>query len=180
MKNIFCLITALFLVGCTTTIPRKNPNGKVFPNITGTALDGKVWSFPKDVQNEKVLFLVGYDQDAQFDIDRWLIGIDMKKYKVNVFEIPTIEGWVPRLISGKIDEGMRSGIPEEIWKVVVTVYDDAEKIINITGNENPLNARAIVLNAKGEIVYFHDRGFSVSALNKLSDYFPSSLMKECD
>ena len=131
-------------------------------------------------ENEKVLLLVGYDQDAQFDIDRWLIGIDMKKFKVNVFEIPTIRGWVPRLISGKIDEGMRSGIPEELWKVVVTVYDDAEKIINMTGNEDPLNARAIVLNKKGEVVYFHDRGFAVSALNKLSEHFPSILSKDCE
>ena len=179
LKSVLLIGATLCLVSCTTTIPRQNPTGKVFPNVTGTALDGKKWNFPKDLSNQKVLLLVGYDQDAQFDIDRWLIGMDQKKYQANIFEVPTIKGWVPRLISGTIDEGMRSGIPEELWKLVVTVYRDAEKIINLTGNEDPLNARVIVLDEKGEIAYFYDRGFSVSALNKLGDYFPSSLPKGC-
>jgi hypothetical protein len=36
-----------------------------------------------------------------------------------------------------------------------------------TGNENPNNARIILLNSNNEIVYFYDRGFSVGALNNL-------------
>jgi hypothetical protein len=174
------LVMLFFICSCTTTVVRRNPIGEVFPSVSGNALDGKTWNFPSDSKGKMALLLIGYAQDAQFDIDRWLIGIDQKKYKIDVFEVPTIKGWIPRLISGKIDEGMKSGIPEELWKVVITIYDDAETIIAMTGNEDPLNARAIVLNEKGEIVYFHDRGFSVGALNKLSEFFPSSLSKNCE
>ena len=46
--------------------------------------------------------LIGYKQDTQFDIDRWLIGIDQKKYILNVFEVPTVKGWVPNVNSNFI------------------------------------------------------------------------------
>ena len=179
MKSSFWFML-FFVYSCTTTIPNKDPVGQVFPGVKGNALDGKIWSFPDDLKGKNVLLLIGYKQDTQFDIDRWLIGIDQKRFKVTVFEVPTIKGWVPRVISGKIDAGMRSGIPEELWKIVVTVYNDAEKIIELTGNERPLSARVIVLDKDGKVVYFHDRGFSVAALNELANYFPSSQSQECD
>ena len=177
----FILWTSLLLglFSCATSVERKDPINQPFPEVTGTALDGKAWSFPRDLKGEKVLLLVGYDQDAQFDIDRWLIGIDQKKYRANVFEVPTIKGWVPRLISGRIDEGMRSGIPEELWKVVVTVYDDAENIVNLTGNEDGLNARVIGLDEEGVVRFFHDRGFSVPALNRLGEFLPQTNSERC-
>jgi hypothetical protein len=84
------------------------------------------------------------------------------------------------VISGKIDAGMRSGIPEELWKIVVKVYNDAEKLIELTGNERPLSGRVIVLDKDGKVVYFHDRGFSVAALDELANHFPSSQPQECD
>jgi hypothetical protein len=96
----------------------------------------------------KALLLIGYKQKSQFDIDRWLIGIDTKAYKVNVFEVPVVSGLIPYLISKKIDDGMRSGIPEELWTAVVTVYEDADKIISFLGNEDALNARVVLLDEK--------------------------------
>jgi len=179
MNKILLLALLASLCGCATTVPNKNPVGRLFPGVKGNALDGKVWSFPNDVKGKKVLLLIGYKQETQFDIDRWLIGIDQKRYKINVFEVPTIQGWVPRLIAGKIDEGMRSGIPEDLWKVVVTVYSDADKIINFLGNEEPLNARVVVVGGDGKVQYAHSRGFSVNALNKLSKYFPSQIAEKC-
>ena len=174
------LLPVLILLGsCAATVPRKNPIGETFPDTVGTALDGKVWKFPNDTKGENVLLLIGFKQNAQFDIDRWLIGLDQKGYKLSVFEVPTIKGWVPRLIAGKIDEGMRSGIPEDLWKIVVTVYNDAEKIINFVGNQDPSNARVVVLDKDGKVRLLHDRGFSVNALNSLSQYFPAKKSTDC-
>jgi hypothetical protein len=180
MCNLKILFPMLLILGaCTTTIPRRNPVGEFFPDTVGTALDGKVWKFPNDTNGENVLLLIGYKQNTQFDIDRWLIGLDQKGYKISVFEVPTIQGWVPRVIAGKIDEGMRSGIPEDLWKIVVTVYDDAEKIINFTGNEDSSNARVVVLDKDGKVRLLHDRGFSVNALNSLSQYFQKGKPTDC-
>lgn len=166
-------------IGCSTITINKNPIGDTFPKIEGKSLDGQFWSFPDDLEGKNVLLLIGYKQETQFDIDRWLIGIDQKKYNINIFEVPTIEGWVPRIIAGKIDGGMRAGIPKELWKIVVTIYKDADKVVGFLGNENPLNARAVVIDKMGKVRFIHDKGFSVDALNKLSKYFPSSLSESC-
>ncbi len=165
-------ILSLLALGCTTTIPRKDQTGKIFPSVSGTALDDKTWQLPEDLKGQNTLLLIGYKQESQFDIDRWLIGIDQVGVNAPTFEIPTIRGWVPRLIADEIDAGMRDGIPKELWKIVITVYKDADKIVDFTGNENPSNARVIVLNEGGEVLAMHDQGFSVAALNKISRFFP--------
>lgn len=179
MKVFEWIFILLFSAACASSYPNLDPTGKYLPEVSGQSLSGQNWTFPKDIKEQKTLMFFAYDQDAQFDVDRWLIGIDQKKYKVNVFEVPTIKGWLPRIVSKQIDAGMRSGIPEDLWKIVVTLYGDAEKVLELTGNENDLNARVVVVDEDGKIVYFHDRGFSVAALNGLSKYFPSSLPSEC-
>ena len=38
-----------------------------------------------------------------------------------------------------------------------------------TGNENPNNARVMLLDEEGKIIYFYDRGFAPSALRAVRD-----------
>jgi cytochrome oxidase Cu insertion factor (SCO1/SenC/PrrC family) len=71
------------------------------------------------------------------------------------------------MFSTVINNGMRRGIPKELWKGVVTVYADGDKVQRYTGNQNPNNARVILLNKEGNVIYFYDRGFSVEALNSV-------------
>jgi outer membrane protein assembly factor BamE (lipoprotein component of BamABCDE complex) len=170
-KHIFTaalFFMGLFIVsGCSTTYENRSPLGETFPSITGTALTKETLSLPDDFPKEKVLLLLGYVQDAQFDIDRWFIGLDMTKTEVVAYELPTIAGMFPRMFQTQIDDGMRRGIPKEIWGGVITIYEDGETVQKMTGNENPNNARVILLNAEREIIYFYDRGFSVAALNEV-------------
>ena len=113
------------------------------------------------------MLLIGYKQDSQFDIDRWLIGLDMTNTLVDVYELPTIQGMFPRMFSTMIDNGMRKGIPKELWKGVITIYKDGDAVQEFTGNENGNNARVALLDKEGLVLYFYDRGFSVQALNEL-------------
>ena len=134
---------------------------------TVTPYQEKKWNLPGDFKAKKTLLLIGYEQNTQFDIDRWLVALDDRKVKVDLYEIPTVAGLVPYLIADKIDEGMKSGIPRELWPIVITVYKDADKIIKFTGNENALNARILLLDATHKVIFQHDRGFSVSKLSEL-------------
>jgi hypothetical protein len=68
-----------------------------------------------------------------------------------------------------INNGMRAGIPKELWKGVITLYKDGEAMQNFTGNESANNARVMLVNNKGIVEYFYDRGFSVSALNDVRE-----------
>jgi hypothetical protein len=52
---------------------------------------------------------------------------------------------------------------------VITVYDDGETVQQFTGNQKPLNCRVILLDSSGKVIFFHDRGFSVKALNQLRE-----------
>lgn len=153
--------------GCSTSYERRDPTGEAFPSVEGTALDDKSWRLPEDFAGKPTLVLVGYKQDSQFDIDRWLLGLSEAKVRVPFYEVPTIPGLAPRIFSGYIDSGMRSGIPSEDWGGVITLYADAAAVARFTGNENGLPARVLLLDAKGRVVFFHDRGYSLGTLNRL-------------
>jgi hypothetical protein len=168
-----CALLVLALValagsGCSST-PNRVPLAEAFPAVAGTGLDGQEWSLPDDLEGAPALLLVGYVQEAQFDGDRWLLGLMQADVQVRVLEVPTIDGMLPGMFAGAIDNGMRRGIPEEDWATVVTVYGDAGDIVALTGNENPNNMRVILLDAKGDVVWFHDRGYSAGTLMELKE-----------
>jgi len=166
--RIFILTFLTFIIlGCSTAYKNRDVSGLQFPEVTGQSLEKKMVTLPSDFPHKKTLLLIGYKQDSQFDIDRWLIGLDMTETLVNVYEIPTIQGLFPRMFSTTINNGMRRGIPKELWKGVITIYQDGDKVQAFTGNESPNNTRVILLDNKGKILYFYDRGFSVNALNEL-------------
>ena len=170
MRVFFLALLVLIVTGCSNTYSNQQITGKTFPSVIGQNLEKNKVSIPDDFKGDFTLLLVGYKQNSQFDIDRWLIGLDMTETTVDVYEIPTIQGLFPRMFSTMIDNGMRKGIPKDLWKGVITVYEDGEKVQIFTGNENPNNARVLLLDKNGIIVYFYDEGFSVAALNQVRSF----------
>ncbi len=164
-------VLALLVMSCGSAIPNRNPVGEHFPSVTGNALSGDTVRVPDDFTGQQILIVVGYDMDTQFDIDRWGIGLFTAKLDLPpVYEIPTIPGLIPSLFASRIDEGMRKGIPQESWKDVITVYgDDGETIAEWTGTENPRNARVILVDTDGTVIWFHDRGYGIPPLSELLD-----------
>ena len=167
IRSIFTMLLLLLITGCASQYPNQQVVGKQFPTITGESLEKKEFVIPSDFNTEKTLLLIGYKQDSQFDIDRWLIGLDMVGVTLPTYELPTIAGMTPRMFSTFIDNGMRKGIPKELWGGVITIYKDGEAVQKFTGNQSPNNSRVILIDSTGKILYFYDRGFSVDALNKL-------------
>lgn len=164
------LLAALFcLLGCSSTHARRDPVGEVFPSVVGSSLAGDEIRLPEDLAGEPALLLVGFEMDSQFDLDRWLLGLQQAGIQIRVYELPTIPGMIPGLFAGRIDEGMRSGIPEEDWASVVTLYDDAPAVVRFVGNENPLPGRILLLDGEGRVVFFHDRGYSAGTLARLEE-----------
>lgn len=168
------MIAALIAVtlatqGCSTPIPNRSPIGETFPTVTGESLDGKPVTLPTDLDGPAIL-LIGYVQETQFDLDRWLFGLLQAKTPITFLEVPTIPALVPSLISGTIDEGMRSGIPSEDWGLVVCLYgSQARPVREMTGNTGPRNARVMLLDGDGRVVWFHDRGFSARVMLELDE-----------
>jgi len=174
IENTYRHLAALLLavafclqVGCGA-LPQRNPLGERFPAVVGESLAGDVYQLPDDLLGEgPVLLLVGYRQSTQFDIDRWLFGLQDAQVPVPVFEVPTIRGMGPGLFARSIDQGMRTGIPREMWGAVITVYGDAGRIATFTGTEVPGPARVLLLDATGRVSFYHDEGYSVDTLLRL-------------
>ena len=154
------VLFALLPVACSSTLPNRDPTGERFPSVSGETLAGEPVSLPGDLAGRPAVLLIGYKQETQFDIDRWLLGFAQAGLDAALLEVPTIPGLAASLASGFIDDGMRSGIPREDWSVVVTLYGDAAKpVARLTGTENGNNARVIILAPDGTIAWFHDRGY---------------------
>ena len=93
-------LLALVGFGCGSTYDQRDPTGEQFPSVTGTSLKGAEYRIPEAFAGEPVLLLVGYDQDTQFDIDHWLLGLTQAGVTVRTHELPTIPGLAPRMFSG--------------------------------------------------------------------------------
>lgn len=173
MKRSLLRTMMLVLTGlggaCTTNYPNQDPVGRMFPTVTGEDLEQTSVTLPSAYRGAPALYLVGYRQNTQFDLDRWTIGLLQADFPCRIVEVPTIPGLVPSLIKGTIDDGMRSGIPKEDWASVVTLYGDAAKpVVEFTGNANPRNGRILLLDAEGKVVWFWDQGFSARRVLELS------------
>ena len=141
-----------------------------FPEVVGSSLEKEAVRLPADLAGRPAILLIGYKQRAQFDLDRWVIGLLAAEVSVPVYEVPTIPSLVPTLISGYIDDGMRSGIPEEDWGAVVTLYGSAAKpVADFTGTERGNLGRAVLLDAEGQVVWFDDAGFSPRKVLELAE-----------
>ena len=155
------------VTGCSSTVARKDPGSRPFPDVRGTSLDGADMRLPAALRGAPAVLLVGYVQESQFDIDRWILGLKQLESSVKILEVPTIAGSLPKMASSFIDSGMRRGIPKEDWAAVVTVYNDAPKIVELTGNEDPRNARVFLIDKEGQIRWFFDRGYSADRVLEL-------------
>ncbi|QOL25138.1 hypothetical protein LP316_12620 [Thalassotalea sp. LPB0316] len=167
MRFLITTFFTLIIAGCSTTYPNKDITGQTFPTVNGQSLEEQPYVIPADFDNDFTLLLIGYKQDSQFDIDRWLIALDFTETQVPVYELPTIQGMFPRMFSTVIDNGMRKGIPKPLWKGVITIYKDGDTVQQFTGNENPNNARVVLIDRAGKILYFYDQGFGVDALKEI-------------
>ena len=168
MKKIALLFLVLFLFSCSkTTATPPALVGKALNSMVGKSLTGKTVTLPDDFRGKDTVLLVGYKQKAQFDIDRWILGILQAGIPVQIVEVPTIAGMMPEMVQGFISDGMRSGIPQGDWGSVVTLFEDAPKMIEAIGNERPQSAHVVLLNKKGEIVSVYDQGYSAGAVLEL-------------
>ena len=177
--KIFNFLLLFMFVSCAGVIKNQDTEGMKFPQVIGTSLSGIKTQIPLDLGRDFQLLLIGYKQKSQFDIDRWLIGLEMAEAKIMINELPVLGSWFPTFLRKKIDGGMKNGIPSGLWKNVITVYDDAEIIKKFLGTENPNNARVILLGPDKKVVLHFDDGFSTKSLMKMLSFLPTNKKNKC-
>ena len=159
---------ALITGACTTTYPNRNPVGEMFPKVTGETLEKEEVTLPTEYEGAPALYMVGYIQETQFDLDRWTIGLVQTNFPCRIVEVPAIPGAIPSMMKGTIDDGMRKGIPSEDWGNVITLYGgNAKPVAEFTGNQNARNGRIMLIDKDGRVQWFWDQGFSAKRLMEL-------------
>ena len=163
MTNRILAALILLLASCSSPVPTPaNVRNAEFPKVQGENLNKETIALPDHYIGKPTLYLVGYAQRAQFDIDRWILGVLQADVPVQIVEVPTIAGMMPEMVQSFITNGMRSGIPSADWASVVTVYGDAKKIIAALGNERPQSAYAVLVDKNGRIVWTSNIGYSAT------------------
>ena len=74
------------------------PDQKIGMTLETYVMEGMMGvseALPQDLAGKPAVFLIGYKQKSQFDIDRWLIGLRQLRTPVRYFELPTIKGMLP-------------------------------------------------------------------------------------
>jgi ATP10 protein len=162
------LTLCVTLAACASKVPTPaNVQQSQFPEVQGKNLKGETIVLPEHYKGKPTLVLVGYTQKAQFDIDRWILGALQADVQAEIVELPTIAGMMPQMVQGFIDNGMRKGIPQSDWATVVTIYEDAPKIIAALGNDRPQSAYVVLLDKSGRIVWSTNTGYSASQVLEL-------------
>ena len=179
MNQTMFIFLLSILVSCSSVIKNKRVVGQEFPQSFGVSLYGEKHSISRGSDSGFQILLIGYKQKTQFDIDRWLIGFEMTGVKVLINEIPVLNKWFPSFFREKIDAGMKKGIPDGLWKAVITVYDDAQVIKKFLGTENPNNARVLLIGPNKKVLAQFDNGFSSSSLKHILSFLPSSKYERC-
>ena len=176
VQPLFLSAICFMITACSSTVSTPaNITHSKFPTVQGENLNKDSITLPDHYRGKNTLILIGYLQKTQFDIDRWILGVLQADIKVEIVEVPTIAGMMPQMVQGFINNGMRKGIPSSDWASVVTVYEDAPKIIAALGNERPQSAYAVLLDKDGYIVWTSTLGYSATQVLELKKLVESLL-----
>jgi hypothetical protein len=146
-----------------------DPVGKRLQSISGETLSRLKICFPENLAGSPAVLLVAYRRGTQHDLDRWIEFLSLKAPQFIWYEVPTIPSLIWRRFAGWIDSGMRSGVTQDKWPRVVTLYGDAAKLRDFVGDNGRNLTHLVVLSSDGTVVWFNPNGYSEEAASELLD-----------
>ncbi len=133
--------------------------GKKFPIVNARTLSGHDVQFPEIASGKVSLIAVAFVRGAQSMLDSWTEPFERACREDGVYEVPMIEGSIWKLVSGFIDSGMRSGIPNKKHDNVATYYGQTGDIRKELGITDTSKGYVYLLDEDGNII-FEGSGFS--------------------
>lgn len=128
----------------------------LFPNLSGSNLEGRKFNLPADLEGELNLLLIPFQQWQQTWVNGWLPAAKalMQKHpKLRAYELPTLTN-MGAIQRWWLDNGMRLGIPDKRTReMTITLYLDKpafRKTLNMP-TENTIYA--LLVRRNGEILW---------------------------
>ena len=134
---------------------RKDVEGMIFPNLLAETLAGNQFQTP-DPEGEAIhVILIAFKREVQAEIDEWLSALSgtvTNRSDIEMYEVPMLAGgW--RLMSGIIDGGMRSGIPQDKHSLVATYYGDIKRYKEILDMDQEEHCYLYIIDPQGTIQF---------------------------
>jgi len=127
--------------------------GTTFPALTADSLAGDTVTIPDPAKGKITLVVMSFKRDSQSQNDSWLGPFENefgKKQDYFFYEVPMIRRRFV-FMAPLIDSGMRSAIPDEKHKNVVTYYGDVEPYKRALKIEDIYLGYAFLLDRRGII-----------------------------
>lgn len=141
-----------------------------FPTIKAKNLNKVEMNLPQDFGARRSIVMVAYTQGQQDDVNTWLPFLDQasKKSGVKYYEVPVISSGYS-LMSGFIDNGMRSGITSNSTRAkTITLYTNVSKFNREVGLSGKGSIHAIVIDRNGKVLAKVSGAYSKDKAKKIS------------
>jgi hypothetical protein len=137
-----------------------SPVGRRLPSVRGNALNGLSARFPQDLAGAPAVLLVAYQGTTQDDVARWLRFLQESEPQLTVYEVPTISALAYRPLTGRVDNGLRRGVPPVLWPEVVTLCGEGRTMREFLGDRGLAGASVVLLDGDGVVRWFSALGFT--------------------
>jgi hypothetical protein len=137
-----------------------------WPAVSGSNLQRKKLNLPEDLQGERNLVFVAFQQWQQKQVDSWLPfarQMEATHPGVRYYELPTIQR-LNALARTFINEGMRAGIPDSVARErTITLYVDKvafREALDLPAEEN---IYILLLDRQGAVLWRAEGAFTPEA-----------------
>jgi hypothetical protein len=164
---IIMLVTHAALSSQDTPKERSSLIGTKFPEIRSETLAGTKLILPDDARGKITLITIAFQHGTQEQLDSWLTPFSEvfgTKPGCTFYEIPMLSADV-KPFAFRIDGGMRSGIPEEKHKNVMTYYGDYTEYKRLLHIDDLTLGYAFLLDREGTIRW-HGEGFATKEMTR--------------
>jgi hypothetical protein len=168
---IIMLVTHAALSSQDTANERTSLIGTEFPEISSETLGGTNIILPDEARGKITLITIAFKHGTQEQLDTWLNPFLEEfgpKSGFTFYEIPMLASTV-KPFAYRIDAGMRSGIPEEKHKNVMTYYGNYTEYMRLLHIDDLTLGYAYLLDQEG-IIRWYGKGFATKdTIREMSD-----------
>ena len=134
-----------------------------FPTVTGSSLERDTLTLPRDLEGERNLVFVAFQQWQQTQVDTWIPfarRLEETDPALRYYELPTIRKLNP-LARTFINEGMRAGIPDPVARErTITLYLDKKAFRQALALPSEDDIYVLLLDREGTVLWQAEGAFT--------------------
>jgi hypothetical protein len=165
MNKLLLTLAVVFTVG--------SAQAQNFPNLTGTSLENKTVTIPKNTQGKYTIVGLVYSQKATEVLAPWFQNvynyfIADPDYDLNVFFVPMLGG-VKEAAAGSLEKELKKGTPPELYKHVLIYKGDVGSYKSALKMDQKDIPYIFVIDKQGKIIYQTSGAYSDEKIEKMDE-----------